>query len=174
MIFFNPHVRRFARRRQLLEAGALGLGLSLMSPVLRAQQVLQTQQSQLTPLQPASPAEVQAIIQGFLKGAQPSETGLRLDMPVLGDNPAAVPVKAVLEMPITPDSYCEELIILAEGNPRPLACRFQFTPLAGTTEVAVRLRLIDTQTIRALARMNDGQCLMAHNRITVTAGGCGM
>ncbi|MCQ9616146.1 sulfur oxidation protein SoxY [Paenalcaligenes niemegkensis] len=119
-------------------------------------------------------AEVKAIVDEFLQGTQPLEQDLKLDMPVLGDNPAAVPVKAIVELPITPDSYCEELIILAEGNPRPLACRFKFTPLTGRAEVAVRLRLIETQTVSALARMNDGRVLMARQHITVTAGGCGM
>lgn len=43
-----------------------------------------------------------------------------------------------------------------------------------TTEVAVRLRLIESQTIKALARMSDGSYLMTQRHITVTAGGCGM
>ena len=132
------------------------------------------QQTTLPPLKPANPEEIQAIINEFLKGRQPLEQGLKLELPVLGDNPSAVPVKAMVELPITPESYCEEMILLAEGNPRPLACRFAFTPLAGTAEIAVRLRLIETQSIRALARMNDGRVLMARQHITVTAGGCGM
>jgi len=77
-------------------------------------------------------------------------------------------------LPASNDVYCQELIILAQGNPHPLACRFNFTALAGTTEVAVRLRLIETQTIRALARLSDGRVLSAQHHITVTAGGCGM
>ncbi len=168
MTFFSTPNQGFARRRQLLEGAALGLGLGLLSPALLAQPAAQP------PLAAADPAEIQAIIDEFLKGAQPLGQGLVLEMPILGDNPAAVPVKAKVNLPMTPESYCQELIILAEGNPRPLACRFSFTPLAGTAEVAVRLRLIETQTIRALARMNDGRVLMAHHNITVTAGGCGM
>ncbi|WP_353174652.1 thiosulfate oxidation carrier protein SoxY [Paracandidimonas soli] len=160
--------RRFDRRRQLLTAGAaVGLGSSLLPATLRAQALQQL-------LEPATKAEVQAVIDDFLQGAKPLGQGLLLEMPVLADNPAAVPVKAVLEAPVTPEAYCEELIILAEGNPKPLACRFKFTPLAGTTEVAVRLRLIGTQSIRVLARMNDGRVLTARRDVAVTAGGCGM
>ncbi len=160
---------RFARRRQLILGTAAGLGASwLPIGALNAQPAFQ----QL--LKPATAAQVQAIVDEFLKGASPVEQGLKLDMPVLGDNPSSVPVKVVLDGPVTPQRYCQELIILAEGNPHPLACRFNFTPLAGTTEVAVRLRLIETQSIRALARMSDGQVLSARHHITVTAGGCGM
>jgi sulfur-oxidizing protein SoxY len=168
MIFSKAGTPASTRRRQLLEGAALSLGLAALPATLRAQQTTQV------PLKAAGAAEVQAIIDAFLQGAQPQEEGLKLEMPILGDNPAAVPVKAKVELPMTPDAYCEEMILLAEGNPRPLACRFQFTPLAGTAEVAVRLRLIESQTIRALARMNDGRILMAHRHITVTAGGCGM
>ena len=144
----------------------MGLGIVLLPMAGRAQ----TQ----APLQAADPAQVQAIVDAFLDGAKPLAQGITLDMPVLGDNPASVPVKAKVLLPITPESWCEELIILAEGNPRPLACRFTFTPMAGTAEVAVRLRLIESQNIRTLARMNDGRVLMAQRHITVTAGGCGM
>lgn len=168
MIFSNIDKTNFARRRQLLKGVAFGLGSSLLPTALYAQQALQQA------LKSASETEVQAVIDAFLQGDQPVEQGLKLDMPALGDNPSAVPVKVVFETPITPDGYCKELIVIAEGNPRPLACRFQFTPLAGTTEAAIRLRLIETQTIRALARMSDGRVLMARQHITVTAGGCGM
>lgn len=161
----SPH---FKQRRRVILATTLGLGYFTLPTPLHAQTAVQ----QL--LQSASPTEVQAETDAFLKGAKPSTTGLQLHMPVLGDNPAAVPVKVVFTIPINKDIYCEELIILAERNPKPLACRFQFTPLSHTTEVAVRLRLIESQTIKALARLNDGSYLVAQQAITVTAGGCGM
>ncbi|HUH86659.1 MAG TPA: thiosulfate oxidation carrier protein SoxY [Pusillimonas sp.] len=154
------------KRRQLLEGAAMGLGIVLLPMAGRAQ----TQ----APLQAADPAQVQAIVDAFLDGAKPLAQGITLDMPVLGDNPASVPVKVRVDLPMTPQSYCKEIIILAEGNPRPLACRFKFTPLAGSAEVAVRLRLIETQAVQALARMSDGRVLAARQHITVTAGGCGM
>lgn len=167
MTFSDMPAKRFKTRRRLLEATALGVGMALATPALRAQQ---------TPahLRRADPAEIQAIVDAFLGGTQPVTEGLKLDMPVLGDNSASVPVKAVLEVPISRDVYCKELILIAEGNPRPLACRFEFTSLAGTTEVAVRMRLIETQSVQALARMSDGRVLAARRHITVTAGGCGM
>lgn len=155
------------KRRQLLKSISIAIGGGLLPLSLSAQVLEQL-------LTAASQAEVKAEIDLFLKGATPLEQGLKLIMPVLGDNPAAVPVKVAFEAPITPDSYCEELILLAEGNPRPLACRFTFTALAGTSEVAVRLRLIESQRIQAIARMNDGRFLIAKHHITVTAGGCGM
>lgn len=158
----------FQQRRQVLGLALAGFTTLTLPTSLHANSVVQ----QL--LQAASPADVKAEVDAFLQGATPNQTGLKLQLPALGDNPAAVPVKVVFDLPISRDLYCEELIVLAERNPKPLACRFQFTPAAGTTEVAVRLRLIESQTIQALARMSDGQYLIAQQAITVTAGGCGM
>ncbi|HHU94012.1 MAG TPA: sulfur oxidation protein SoxY [Alcaligenaceae bacterium] len=154
------------KRRQLILSAALGLSSSAFPTLLHAQTA--------SVLQSTSQAETQALVEAFLQGAEPLTKGISLDMPALGDNPAAVPIKVVFDIPIDEQNYCEELIILAEGNPKPLACSFTFTPLAGTTEVAVRLRLIESQTIKALARMSDGSYLMTQRHITVTAGGCGM
>lgn len=163
--FSSPH---FTQRRQVLSLALAGFATLALPTRLHANTVVQ----QL--LQAASPAEVQAEVDAFLKGATPNQTGLKLQLSALGDNPAAVPVKVIFDLPISRDLYCEELIILAERNPKPLACRFQFTAAGGTTEVAVRLRLIESQTIKALARMSDGEYLVAQQAITVTAGGCGM
>lgn len=168
MTFFSDD-SQFTQRRRLMGSGAvLGLGLAIFPLAGRAQEGGQPA------LEGADPEDVQRIIAEFLQGTEPTETGLTLDLPILGDNPASVPVRVMLDDPITPESYCEELIIIAEGNPRPLACRFQFTPLIGNVDVAVRLRLIGSQTVRAMARMNDGRVLAQARPITVTAGGCGM
>lgn len=162
MTFFSD-----SRRRLVVGGAAFGLGMAMVPLTVRAQQAGQ-------PLEPADPAEIKQIIAEFLKGEQPVEDGITLDLPILGDNPASVPVRVMLDAPVTPESYCEELIIIAEGNPRPVACRFQFTPLMGNVDVGVRLRLIGSQSVRVMARMNDGRVLARAQHITVTAGGCGM
>lgn len=155
-------------RRRLMESSALGLGLGLLPAAVLAQT------SPAPVLAGANPAEILRITNAFSRGAQPLKQGLKLELPVLGDNPASVPVKAKVELPMTPTSYCEAMIIIAEGNPHPLACSFEFTPHAGTAEVGIRLRLIQSQAIQALARMNDGRVLVARQHISVTAGSCGM
>ncbi|NPD17669.1 sulfur oxidation protein SoxY [Xinfangfangia sp. D13-10-4-6] len=119
-------------------------------------------------------AESDRIAAEFIAGATPLREGLSLDLPALGDNPSAVPVRVWVSEEITDQNWCEELIILAELNPMPLACRFSFSQASGAADVAVRLRLIETMHVRALARMNDGRVLDASGQITVAAGGCGL
>jgi len=108
------------------------------------------------------------------RSAEPLAEGLALDLPALGDNPAAVPVRVHVTEVITDSSWCEEIIVIADLNPKPLACRFRFTADTGSADVAVRVRLIQSMPIRAYARMNDGRILTARQEITVAAGGCGL
>lgn len=122
----------------------------------------------------ADTAESDRIAAEFIGEATPLTGGLSLDLPALGDNPSAVPVRAFVTEASTDASWCDELIILAERNPMPLACRFRFSAASGPADVAVRLRLIETMHVRALARMSDGRVLDARGQITVAAGGCGL
>ncbi|WP_226935054.1 thiosulfate oxidation carrier protein SoxY [Pseudogemmobacter faecipullorum] len=154
-------------RRQLLGSGAaLGAAALLGAPPALAQTSTATARADTT--------ESDRIALEFLAGTTAAPGGLALDLPALGDNPAAVPVRAYLTGELSDDLWCEELIVLAERNPMPLACRFRFTPLTGTADVAVRLRLIGSMHIRALARMSDGRCFDIRQEITVAAGGCGL
>ncbi|VDC29228.1 thiosulfate oxidation carrier protein SoxY [Pseudogemmobacter humi] len=152
------------RRRVLVAGAALGAGLVLG----RAQA-----QTSSASAQPDS-RESDRIAADFLGEATALPEGLALDLPALGDNPAAVPVRVHVTEAITDELWCEELIVLAERNPMPLACRFRFTAASGSADVAVRLRLIETMHVRALARMSDGRILEARQQITVAAGGCGL
>lgn len=157
------------RRRHLLAGGAAVAGLAawgLWATAARAQ-------ASLAMPQPDS-AEADRIATEFAGGAEPLAEGLALELPALGDNPAAVPVRVHVTEPMTEASWCEEIILIADLNPKPLACRFRFTAATGSADVAVRLRLIQSMPIRAYARMSDGRLLAVRQEITVAAGGCGL
>lgn len=156
-------------RREVLAGGivlvaGIGAGLKPLGAAAQATTALP---------QPDS-TEADRIAAGFLNGAEPLSDGLALDLPALGDNPAAVPVRVHVTEAISDSSWCEEIILIADLNPRPFACRFRFTAATGSADVAVRLRLIQSMPIRAYARMNDGRMLAARQDITVAAGGCGL
>lgn len=157
------------RRRLLTTGAALGAGLvSGLLPLAAGAQVTSTAMPQ------PNDGESDRIAAEFLQGAVPAPQGLALDLPALGDNPAAVPVRVHLTEPVSETSFCEELIVLARRNPRPLICRFRFSPLTGAADVALRVRLMESMELHAIARMNDGRFLEARADITVAAGGCGM
>lgn len=155
-------------RRALVATAAGAASLTLLGNA-----AAQTPAPLVGPLAP-NPAEFQRAMAQFIGSATPQSEGLQLEVPVLADNPGAVPVKVKITLPITPQDWCEEIIILADLNPLPLACRLQFMPAAGTAEAAVRVRLSQSQTVHALARMKSGKVLAAKQAVTVAASGCGM
>lgn len=160
------------RRSMVLSAAAAGASLALPASAF-AQTSPATKTTLVGPLAP-NPAEFKKILEQFSSGKPTQAEGLQLDVPVLADNPSAVPVKVKVTLPITEQDWCEEIIVLAELNPSPLACRLQFTAAAGTAEAAVRIRLSQSQTVHALARMKSGKVLIAKQATTVAASGCGM
>lgn len=125
------------------------------------------------PLAP-NPVAFKKTMEQFIGSAAAHTEGLQLDIPVLADNPSAVPIKAKVTLPMTEQEWCEEMVILAELNPIPLACHLKFTADTGTAEAAVRLRLSQSQTVHVLARMKSGKVLRGQQMVTVAASGCGM
>ena len=164
----TAHHTPLTRRALVATAAAAGASLALPGSAWA-----QAQAPLVGPLAP-NPAEFQRAMAQFIGNATAQGEGLQLDVPVLADNPGAVPVKVKITLPITDKDWCEEIIVLADLNPAPLACRLQFTAAAGTAEAAVRVRLSQSQTIHALARMKSGKLLAAKQAVTVAASGCGM
>ena len=160
------------RRSLVLGAAAASAGLALPTSAL-AQASSAAKAPLVGPLAP-NPAEFKKAVDQFTGGKPTQTEGLQLDVPVLADNPSAVPIKVKVTLPINEQDWCEEIIVLAELNPSPLTCRLQFTPAAGTAEAAVRIRLSQSQTVYALARMKSGKVLQAKQATTVAASGCGM
>lgn len=156
------------RRHMVAGAAAAGAVLALPSSAMA-----QAKTPIVGPLAP-NPAEFKKTMERFIGSATPLTEGLHLDLPVLADNPSAVPVKVKVTLPITEQEWCEEIIVLADLNPSPLACRVLLTVDTGAAEAAVRVRLTQSQTIHALGRMKSGKVLVAKQAVTVAASGCGM
>lgn len=156
------------RRRDLLAAGAALAG------VVAAGLPTAAQAQATTAMPQPDSTEADRLAAEFTAATTPLAEGLALDLQALGDNPAAVPVRVHVTEAITETSWCEEIILIADLNPKPLACRFRFTADTGSADVAVRVRLIQSMPIRAFARMSDGRVLAARQDITVAAGGCGL
>lgn len=151
----------------------VGAVATLALPSVALAQTPPTNPPLVGPLAP-DPVAFKQALSTFTGSATPQTEGLQLDIPVLADNPSAVPIKAKVTLPITEHDWCEELIVLAELNPIPLACRIRFTAETGSAEAAVRIRLSQSQAVHILARMKSGKLLAGKQTITVAASGCGM
>ena len=112
------------------------------------------------------------MIKEFAAGKEPVKGKVKLDLPEIAENGNTVPMTVSVDAPMTKESFVEEVLILAEGNPNANVLRLHFTP-SSVAEANTRIRLAETQNVMALAKMNDGSVFMDTKLVKVTIGGCG-
>lgn len=153
-------------RRAWLMLAALGaVGAGARPRAARAQ-------GHLANLAPEEPIAATVL---RLAGGRPVKDGaalIRIEMPLIAEDGASVPIAVDVQSPMTPESYVKAIYILAEKNPRPLNVKVSLTPAAGQASVATNLRLADSGAVRVLAEMSDGTFLTAARDVRVTVAGC--
>jgi sulfur-oxidizing protein SoxY len=112
-------------------------------------------------------------IKKFTAGKAPTQGRIKLDLPEIAENGNTVPMTVTVESPMTEQSYVSEVMIVADGNPRPGVITLHFSPASGKAEASTRIRLLQTQNITAVAKMNDDTFFIATKQVKVTIGGCG-
>ena len=110
-------------------------------------------------------------IKKFTGGKTPVEGSVRLDLPELAENGNTVPLSVAVEAPAA-GVHVEEVLVVAPANPTARVIRFRFSP-SSVPEASTRIRLAETQTVVAVAKLSDGTFLQAARQIKVTIGGCG-
>lgn len=162
---------RLTRRALLRALGAVGLGgfaapyLGVAPPALA--------QGNLGKLEPEE--SVDATMKRLF-GTQPIKDGssvIKLDLPLIAENGAVVPVSVEMTAPQTAQSYVKSIYIISDKNRRPLSAKFNLSPTLGQPYIGTNLRLGESTDVRAIAQMNDGTLLMAKREVKVTVGGCG-
>jgi len=89
-----------------------------------------------------------------------------LDTPEIAENGNTVPVAVSAPGAVS-------VMLLADGNPRPEVATFNFGALNPSRTASTRIRLAGTQSIVAVAKMEDGSFQKAMSEVKVTIGGCG-
>jgi len=101
------------------------------------------------------------------------DAAIKLELPLIAENGAVVPMAVEVNAPMTPAQYVKALYIIADKNRRPLNAKFHLTPGMGQAYIGTNLRLGETTDVRAVAEMSDGTLLMTKREVKVTVGGCG-
>ncbi len=120
----------------------------------------------------ATPEAMRAAMQAFAGSAAPRPGRVRLEMPTLVENGNAVPTTVIVDSPMTAADHVVEIALFNERNPLPDIARFTLGPRCGQAWVSTRIRLGDTQSVHALARMNDGSVWSASAELIVTLPAC--
>jgi sulfur-oxidizing protein SoxY len=106
-------------------------------------------------------------------GNKKAATGrVTLVIPPLVENGNLVTMKVSVDSPMTPADYVQAIHIVAEGNPLPNVVSFYLSPRAGRAVITTRIRLGDSQRVRAIAQMSDGSFWQGHAETLVTLAAC--
>jgi sulfur-oxidizing protein SoxY len=120
----------------------------------------------------ATPAMLASAIRNVV-GEAPVRSGkVKLDIPPLVENGNTVPMTVNVASPMTANEYVKSIHVFNEKNPQPNIGNFYFGPSAGRAQIATRIRLADTQTVVAIARLSDDTFWSTTVEIVVTLAAC--
>ena len=108
----------------------------------------------------------------IVQGRSLREGAITMEMPVLADNGLLVPVKVVVDSPMSEQDHVTHLYLLSQRNPVTRMAVFHMGPWSGRAEVSTRLRLAGSQKVVALARMSDGSFRWRQGDVIVTESAC--
>ena len=109
-------------------------------------------------------------------GGRPMKDGgslIKLDVPLIAENGAVVPVSVEVNAPMTPQSYVKHIYVVADKNRIPIVTRAVLTPESGQAYMGANIRLCETGDVRVIVEQSDGTLLQVKREVKVTVGGCG-
>lgn len=120
----------------------------------------------------ATPASMTEAIKKMFGTTPITEDKVRLDMPPLAENGNSVAMSIAVDSPMTRADHVRSLSVFAEKNPLPQVATYRFSPASGSARIATRIRLSGSQTILAIAKMNDGSLWSGSAKVIVTLAAC--
>jgi predicted secreted protein len=134
--------QRVLDRRAILKGTLLGAGAFLFRPGLGAAQ--------------------------DLKGAHQ----VKLDLPILAEDPTTVPVLVSVDHPMEPDHFIRSVEITLETDPVPHKGTFLFSPANGRARVAFQMRSGVGGLVKATAECSKHGRFVGTKEVRVVEGGC--
>jgi len=117
-------------------------------------------------------ADATQAIEKIVGNKKVSRGRVTLVIPPLVENGNLVTMKVSVESPMTKTDYVQAIHIVAEGNPLPNVVSFYLSPRAGRAAITTRIRLGDSQRVRAIAHMSDGSFWQGDASTLVTLAAC--
>ncbi len=121
----------------------------------------------------AAPKDATDDIAKFTGGKAAEQGKISIELPEIAENGNTVPIAVSVESPMTEADHVTDVLVVADGNPRPGVATYHFTALSGKAEASTRIRLATTQNIVVVAKTSTGKIYTAQKLVKVTIGGCG-
>jgi predicted secreted protein len=100
------------------------------------------------------------------------EHRIDLDVPILSEEPTAVPIRVGLDHPMEPDHHIQSIEVSIDRDPVPAKGRFLFSPANGRAWVAYQMRSGTGGLVKAVAVCNRHGEFLASREVRVVDGGC--
>jgi sulfur-oxidizing protein SoxY len=126
----------------------------------------------LPALSRAETKETQEAISKVIGTSKVSKGRVTLELPQLVENGNTVSMTVRVDSPMTEADHVKAIHVFTEKNPQPYVATFHLGPRAGRALVATRIRLADSQTVTAIAQMNDGSFWSQEVNVIVTLAAC--
>jgi len=97
---------------------------------------------------------------------------VQLDVPILAEDPTAVPIRVWVDHPMEPDHHIRAVEVAVDADPVPLKGRFLFTPANGRASVAFQMRSGRGGLVRAVAECSRHGRFVGTAPLRVVEGGC--
>ena len=156
MEVLTPHPELINRRNFLKAGGISALTFSLVP--LSAQ---------------ATPESALSVIDELIGSKIPKEGRVKLILTEIAENGGTVPLKVSVESPMSEQDHVQAIHVFTDGNPFPEVASYFMGPHNGKAYLSIRLRLLKTQNVIAVAEMSNGEVYLNRKNIKVTIGGCG-
>jgi len=115
---------------------------------------------------------LQEMVAPLSGSAAVSTAGIHMEIPGLADNGHLVPLRVLVDSPMTQRDHVNQIVLLSSRNPVTRMAVFTLGPWSGRAEVGTRVRLAGTQVVVALARLSDGSFRFASTEVVVTESAC--
>ena len=143
------------RRTMLCQLGAAGMLLALWPAVPWA-----------------TPEAMQQAIRQRIGDREPQPGRMTLTLPKIAETGNSVPLTVTVDSLMSAEDHVLRIHLFVPGNPEPVASTYHLGVRAGKAQISTQIRLARTQTVLALAEMNDGSVRSDAASIVVTLGAC--
>jgi sulfur-oxidizing protein SoxY len=106
------------------------------------------------------------------QGAPVKRGKVKVTLPQLADNGNSVPIRIVVDSPMTAADHVKSIHLYSERNPVSNMANFYLGPRAGKAEIDSRVRLAGSQKVTAVAALSDGSFWYDAAPIVVTLSAC--
>lgn len=126
----------------------------------------------LQPARAAPTPAAQAAVDRFSAGRPVQDGRVVLGIEPLVENGNTVPVTVTVDSAMTTAEHVQRIALFTELNPQPEVVVFHLGPANGRAQVATRMRMAQSQTVTALALLNDGTVWRHRVDVVVALAAC--